>query len=439
MDSKSPEQKLLDRRQRVLRSLRQYYDVPFHPVRGQGQWLYDAAGHRYLDAYNNVPHVGHCHPHVVEALCRQAATLNTNTRYLFEPILEYAERLIATMPPGLSACMFTCTGSEANDLAWRLATTFTGGTGAITTERAYHGNTTFLDSIDGSSIKTNRAAADWWGTVPPPRFSAFATPHEEQDQAKEYARHFTSVVDALTARGHRPAAFIFDTYFCADGVYLPPSGFMRNAVAEVRKARALVIADEVQAGLGRSGSHLWSVQRLGIDPDIVVMGKPMGNGHPIGVVVARQEIIDTFYSRDRYFNTFAGNPVSCAVGSAVLDVVERQNLQENARKVGGRMKQSIEELTKKHEIIGDVRGQGLLLGIELVLDRETRLPAGDEARWVINEMCRRGVLIGLTGPNRKARNVLKIRPPMVFDEEGLGLLIGTLDTTLTAMRGQFRR
>lgn len=426
-------QRLLERRQSVLRSLRQYYDVPFHPVRGVGQWLYDHTGRRFLDAYNNVPHVGHCHPHVVEALCRQASTLNTNTRYLFEPILDYAERLVATMPAGIDACMFTCTGSEANDLAWRLATTFTGGNGAITTERAYHGNTTFLDTIDGSSIKADRAPSDWWIRVPAPKVSSFPDSRTAQREAKEYARHFSQAVDALRARGHKPAAFFFDTYFCADGVYLPPTGFMREAIEALRKAGTLIIADEVQAGLGRCGTHAWAVQRLGIEPDIVVLGKPMGNGHPIGAVLARKEIIDTFYGKDRYFNTFAANTVTCAVGVAVLDVMERENLQENARRRGEQLKTALEALAKKQMIIGDVRGQGLLLGVELVVDRSTKAPAGKQARWVINEMCRRGVLIGLTGANRQARNVLKLRPPMVFDDEGLDLLVKTLDETLSSI------
>lgn len=326
--------------------------------------------------------------------------------------------------------MFTCTGSEANDLAWRLATTFTGGDGAITTERAYHGNTTFLDTIDGSSIKADRPSPDWWVRVSAPKFSPTG---DGRQQAADYARHFSAAIETLRSRGHRPAAFFFDTYFCADGVYLPPAGLMREAIAALRQAGALIVADEVQAGLARCGTHAWAVQRLGIEPDLVVLGKPMGNGHPISAVLARKEIIDAFYSKDRYFNTFAGNTVSCAVGNAVLDVVEREGLQANAKKMGERLKAALEALAKKHALIGDVRGQGLLLGVELVLDRDTRAPAGPQSRWVINEMCRRGVLIGLTGANRAARNVLKIRPPMIFDDEGLELLVTTLDATLASI------
>ena len=426
-------QSIIERRSALLRSVRTYYDVPFHPVRGQGQWLYDSDGKRYLDAYNNVAHVGHCHPHVVETLCRQASTLNTNTRDLFESVLDYAEALTSSMPGELDACMFTCTGSEANDLAYRIAMASSEGSGVITCERAYHGNTTFLDSIDGSTLKANRSPAPYWATVPAPRDEFTSDPAG----AKKYAEHFKAAVQTLRDRGHPPVAFYFDTYFCADGVFLPPDGFMREAMTELRNAGVKIIADEVQAGLGRSGSQLWSVTRLGIEPDMIVLGKPMGNGHPIGVVAARKEMIDAFLSKDRYFNTFAGNNVSSAVGKAVFDVVKKENLQENARTGGAKMKAGLEGLMLKYPIISAVRGEGFLLGVELVEDRKTMAPAGKQTRWLINEMCRRGVLVGITGPNRLARNVLKIRPPMVFDDEGFHVLLSTLDGALEAMPKSF--
>jgi 4-aminobutyrate aminotransferase-like enzyme len=420
---------LLERRKHVLRGLRLYYDAPFHPVRGEGVWVFDDNGRRFLDAYNNVPHVGHSHPHVVAALCRQAGMLNTNTRYLFEPIVEYAERLVATMPAGLDAVMFACTGSEANDLAWRMARNFTGRSGVITTHNGYHGNTTFLDSIDGSSIKANRETPDWWTTVPAPRDESEQPDLADAGGGASYSTAYTSAIALLADRGYRPAALFLEPFFCTDGVRLPRTGSLTQAVDLVRKAGALVIADEVQAGLARSGSHTWSFQRLGFDPDIVVMGKPMGNGHPIGIVVARSEIVDAFYAKDRYFNTFAGNPVSCAVGLAVLDVVEKENLRENAQHVGAALKRRLQALADRHPLIGAVRGQGLLLGIELT-DRRTRKPASKAARWVINDLCRRGVLVGLTGPDRNSRNILKIRPPLVFDETAIELLVTTLDETL---------
>ena len=421
-----PDTELLERRKRVLRGLRLYYDVPFHPVRGEGQWIFDADGRRFLDAYNNVPHVGHCHPHVVDALCRQAAMLNTNTRYLFDPIVEYAERLVATMPQGLDAVMFACTGSEANDLAWRMARNFTGNSAVITTHNGYHGNTTFLDSIDGSSIKTNRSTPDWWATVPAPIDGMLPS----SESATALANAYSQAVDELARRDHRPAALFIESFFCTDGVRLAETGGMTAALDVVRNSGGLLIADEVQAGLARSGSHTWAFERLGVQPDIVVMGKPMGNGHPIAVVMARRDIVDAFYARDRYFNTFAGNPVSCAVGLAVLDVVQNENLRENARRVGAKLKQRLRELADRHAIIGDVRGQGLLVGVELVEDRETRAPASKAARWTINELCRRRVLVGLTGPDRNSRNILKIRPPLVFDESAVEILVTTLDETL---------
>jgi 4-aminobutyrate aminotransferase-like enzyme len=421
----SSDTELLERRKHVLRAARLYYDVPFHPVRAERCWMYDEAGKRYLDAYNNVPHVGHGHPHVVAAQARQAAMLNTNTRYLFEPIVEYAERLIATMPEALDAVMFTCTGSEANDLAYRLARTFTGQRGVITTHNAYHGNTTLLDMIDGSSIKTQRETPDWWVTVPaPPDASApgAVTP-------VTYAQAFSVALDALAKRGHRPAALFVESFFCTDGVRVADTGFIAEAIRRVRDAGALVIADEVQAGLARSGTHIWSFERLGIVPDIAVMGKPMGNGHPIGIVVARRDVVDAFYSSDRYFNTFAGNPVSCAIGCAVLDVVEKEKLQANALRVGADLKRRLLALRHRHPIVSDVRGQGLLLGVELQ-DPQTHAPAGNAARWTINELCRRGVLVGTTGPDRNSRNILKIRPPLVFDDEAVDLLVTTLDAAL---------
>jgi 4-aminobutyrate aminotransferase-like enzyme len=416
---------LLERRKRVLRGMRLYYDVPFHPVRGEGCWMFDASGKRYLDAYNNVPHVGHAHPHVVAAQTRQAATLNTNTRYLFEAVVEYAERLVATMPPGLDAVMFTCTGSEANDLAFRMARTFTGQRGVITTPNAYHGNTGLLDMFDGSSIKKQRETPDWWATAPAPPDAAApgtVTP-------ASYADTYVDAIDALARHGHRPAALFLEAFFCTDGVRLPETGFADRAVQRVRDAGAVVIADEVQAGLGRSGTHVWSFERLGVVPDIAVMGKPMGNGHPIGVVVARRDIVDAFYATDRYFNTFAGNPVSCAIGCAVLDVVEKEKLQANALRVGSELRRRLLALRERHALIADVRGQGLLLGVELQ-DPQTRAPASKAARWTINELCRRGVLVGTTGPDRNARNILKIRPPLVFDDEAVDLLVSTLDATL---------
>jgi 4-aminobutyrate aminotransferase-like enzyme len=409
-----------------------YYDFGFHPVRGEGVYLFDVDGRKYLDAYNNVPHVGHCHPRVVEAIARQAALLNTNTRYLFDQVLDYAERLVETAPRELDTVLFTCTGSEANDLAGRIARTVTGNHGILTTRKAYHGNTTFLDAIDGSSIREGRETVDWWATVSAPTDGSFEGEAFEA-AARAYGSEMEAAIETLRERGYRPAAFFMDTYFCADGVYPTRRGFMQAAVNALRGAGGLVITDEVQPGLGRNGNYFWGFEQLGIVPDIVTSGKPLGNGHPVGMLLTRREIAEAFFAVDRYFNTFAGNPVSSVAGSAVLDVIRDENLQQNARDVGARLIAGLRKLGERHDIIYAVRGAGLLIGVELVLDRRTREPAGRETRHIINEMAKRGVLVGVTGPNRKARNVLKIRPPLVVTAEQADEVVTCLDDVLRAM------
>ena len=416
---------LSERRLRLLGpGMRQFYDFPFHPVSGQGVWLVDGDGKRYLDAYNNVPHVGHCNRAVVEALSRQAATLNTNTRYLHETILDYAERLLATMPKGLDTCMFVCTGTEANDLAWRLARAYTGNDGAIATRHAYHGNSTFVSALDCSTRRPQRPN-HWLATVPAPPDAA--APGED---AAAYAGHFDAAIAALAAHGHRPAAFYMDSLFATDGLDLPAAGYLDEALRRLGAAGGLCVADEVQPGLGRTGTAMWGFQNLGIVPDIVTTGKPMGNGHPLAVLVTRREIVDAFFAGDRYFNTFGGNPVSAAVGLAVLDVVEREGLPDNARLVGSYLRGGLAELAGRHEAVGAVKGTGLFLGVAIV-DPATGQADPASARRIINEMCRRGVLVGLTGPSS---NLLKIRPPLVFGRAEADLLVGTLDVVLESAR-----
>ncbi len=427
---------ILERRHRLLGTgPRLYYDVPFHPVRGSGVFLYDVDGKEYIDVYNNVPHVGHCHPYVVEAINRQIATLNTNTRYLFTSVLDYAERLVKTTSPGLDTVLFTCTGSEANDLAWRLAHIFTRRRGVITTNRAYHGNTAFLRAIDASSPPADGNIPEWCDVVGP------ATPCEYTDDAsralaaEDYRLEFAKSVQKLTDKQFAPAAFFFDTFFCSEGVHAPMEGFLASTMALARKNGVLVVADEVQAGLSRGGKAVWGFQQHGIVPDIVTCGKPMGNGHPIGVVITRRDIADAFFKADRYFNTFAGNPVSCVAGLAVLDVLANENLQENARSTGQVLIDGLRSLALRHEVIGAVRGDGFLIGVELVDDRSTRAPAGKRARRIINELCARGVLVGLTGPNRAARNIMKIRPPMVFDANHADRVLSEIENVLFLTEG----
>ena len=420
------EKRLRDRRTRLLGPAYQlFYDRPLHLVRGEGVWLYDADGRAYLDAYNNVPHVGHCHPQVVEALARQAGTLNTHTRYLHETVLEYAERLTSKFPGKLDTCMFACTGSEANELAVRIARACTGGEGFIVTEHAYHGNTNKIVELSPNHDYVERGESV--KTVPAPDGYRGLHRAGEPDLGKQYAAHVDDALNKLHKQGVRPAAFIIDTIFSSDGIFTETADYVRVAVDKVRSAGGLFIADEVQPGFGRTGAQMWGFERHRVVPDIVTLGKPMGNGHPLSAVVTTPEIVEKFAERARYFNTFGGNPVSCAAGLAVLDVLEREKLQDNAREVGAYLKGRLEEQRSRHELIGDVRGQGLYIGVELVRNRETREPASSEAAVVVNGLRDHGILIGTTGGDG---NVLKLRPPMVFSRENADQLTGALEATL---------
>jgi 4-aminobutyrate aminotransferase-like enzyme/Ser/Thr protein kinase RdoA (MazF antagonist) len=402
------------------------YDRPLHLVRGRGAWLYDADGRAYLDCYNNVPVVGHAHPRVVEAIARQAATLNTNARYLYGSALDLAERLIATMPQGLDTVMLVNSGSEANDLAWRLATTVTGGTGGVVTDFAYHGVTTAIADL---------SPEEWKRGISPPNIAIIPAPddyrgafrREEPDRTARYAAHVDDALAELDTRGVRPAAMVVDSGFTSDGIFTPPGEYLQDAVRRWHGAGGLFVADEVQSGFGRPGSHLWGFDVHGVIPDIVTLGKPMGNGHPVAAVITRADIVDRFAHETEWFSTFGGNPVACEASLAVLDVIERERVQTNAAEQGAWIRRALDELMTRHELIGDVRSLGLLIGIELVRDRETREPATIEAGLVLNAMRERGVLIGTTG---RQSNVLKVRPPLVITGEEAEVLISTLDEVL---------
>ncbi len=315
---------LLERRYRVLgRNSPLFYERPLHLVRGEGVWLWDEAGNRYLDAYNNVPHVGHCHPHVVEAMAKQAATLNTHTRYLHEGVVDYAERLTATFDPSLSMAMLVCTGSEANELALRISNVITGGAGVICTNFAYHGNTKAVAQI-GTVFPPPEGFGPHIRAIPPP--DTYRGIHGLSGDALEdaYVEEVRAAIESLQANGIRLAAMLICTLFSSEGLPNVPPGFMKRAMDLVRKAGGLYIADEVQGGFGRVGHHMWGHEQYGVVPDLVTLGKPMGNGHPIAGVVGRADLIQEFGNRTMYFNTFAGNPVSCAAANAVLDVLERE-------------------------------------------------------------------------------------------------------------------
>lgn len=424
-------EELLSRRYDLLgRGSPLFYDKPLHIVRGEGVWLYDADGQRYLDAYNNVPHVGHCHPRVVKAIADQAATLNTHTRYLHENIVAYGERLVSNFDAPLAMVMFACTGSEANDLAMQMARHCTGQRGLIATDFAYHGNTTAVVTISTSGAGEHERLP-YVRTVPAPDSYRARSRAGVADLGDAYARAVQEAVDTLRTEGIGVAGIIFDTVFASEGLPDVPAGYMQKAVDIVRAAGGLYIADEVQPGFGRMGDHLWGYQHYRVVPDIVTIGKPMGNGHPISGVIARKELVQEFGAATKYFNTFGGNPVSCAAALAVLDVIEDEGLVEHAREVGGHLRRGLLQLREKYYLIGDVRGRGLFFGVELVRDRDTLEPATAEAQRVINGMRERCVLISETG---MYDNVLKIRPPMPFSKDNADLLISMLDVCLAELQ-----
>jgi len=425
-----PADSLLERRYRVLgRNSPLFYDRPLHLVRGEGVWLYDADGKRYLDAYNNVPHVGHCHPRVVAALSRQAATLNTHTRYLDETVVAYAERLTALFDPALSMAMFCCTGSEANELALRIARDCSGGMGIIATAWAYHGNTAAVMQVS-SLFTPEDKRGPYVRTVPVMDPYRDRGGRSEEQLATHYANDVKRAIEAFAADGIRFAGLLFCTAFSSEGLPTVPAGFMAKALAHVHAAGGLFIADEVQAGFGRFGSHMWGHQRLGVIPDIVTLGKPMGNGHPLAGVIARPDLVNAFAGRNMYFNTFGGNPVSAAVGTAVLDVLQDERLLQNAVAVGNYTLQRLSGLANRHALIGDVRGAGLFFAVELVSDRQAKTPATAQTKRLVNLMRERGVLISRIGLHD---NILKIRPPMPFQKQHADLLVDTLDEVLSAL------
>lgn len=419
---------LLARRKKLLGAAYSlFYADPVHIVRGQGVWLYDADGRRYLDMYNNVPHVGHCHPHVVKAICEQAARLNTHTRYLHENVLDYAERLTAKFSAVLDTAMFCCTGSEANELALRIARKVTGGEGLIVTDFAYHGNTRAIHEISTESCPASDRP-DWVVTVPTP--DCYRGPYRDADAGARYAAHVQEAIDTLAERGYKPAAFIVDTIISSGGVVCPPAGYLKATADIIQAAGGLFVADEVQPGFGRTGRHFWGYEADQVEPDIVTMGKPMGNGHPIAAVVTRAELTREFSQHDHYFNTFGGNPVSCAAALAVLDVIENEHLQQNAFEVGEFLVAGLQSLAEKHEAIGDVRGNGLFIAVEFVRDRVARLPDDVIAGKIVNQLRQHGVLTGAIGPDN---NILKLRPPMVIRRAEAELMLSTLDDVLQAI------
>ncbi|MEO1836791.1 MAG: aminotransferase class III-fold pyridoxal phosphate-dependent enzyme [Akkermansiaceae bacterium] len=427
----SNQDSLEKRRQLTGGNLSLGYRNPLKIVRGEMQYLFDETGRRYLDAYNNVPQVGHCHPEVVEAACEQMRTLNTNTRYLSDHFNEYAEALLATMPAALDTCFFLNSASEANELALRLSRTATGNRDTIVAESAYHGHTTTL--IDLSPYKHDgpggTGAPDWVHTVP--NADTYRGVFRGGDAARRYAQAAGDQIAHIQESGMGLAAFMAETYPSVGGQIIPPDGYLSEVYQYVRQAGGICIADEVQTCYGRIGNAFYAFEQQGVVPDIVVLGKPIGNGHPLAAVITRGDLADSFDNGMEFFSTFGGSTLSCVIGKKVLEVTQREGLQQHAATVGQKLLEGFKQLKHKHPLIGDVRGAGLFLGIELVVDRDSLEPAASEASEISNALKDAGILIGTDGPHH---NVLKIRPPMPFDDDNADELLSALDQVLEGLQ-----
>jgi 4-aminobutyrate aminotransferase-like enzyme len=417
-------EKMMEDRSRLLGpNIPTFYDDPVHFVKGAGVWLWDAEGRKYLDCYNNVPHVGHCNERVVEAIYRQASTLNTHTRYLHDGILDYTERLTATTAPSLDTAILTCTGSEANDIALRMAEAVTGKRGIIATDATYHGNTALVSQLSKSNVPAVGFGLDQFF-----RFVKAPDSYRAPDvDGTVFAASVKAQIEALEEEETGFAALVVCPYFLNEGFPDNPDGWLQPVADVVHKAGGLLICDEVQSGFGRTGSHFWAHEKMGVVPDVMTLGKPMANGHPVGGVIAKADIVAAFRKEYRYFNTFGVNPVSCAAAMAVLEEIEEQNLVSNAKLVGDHARVRLAELKAKYEVVGDIRGSGLIFGAEMVLDQKTKEPASAFTDRVINAMRHRGVILSKLG---RHKNTLKIRPPMPFSMENADLLFDTLDDVL---------
>ena len=408
------------------------YDNPIHIVKGRGQYLYDYRGIKYLDAVNNISHVGHCHPKVVEAADKQNKLLNTNTRYLHESIINYAQNISAMLPENLEVCFFTNSGSESNDLALRIARQYSDSFESIVIEGAYHGHTQAL--IDVSPYKFNgkggTGAEDFVHVVPMPDKFKGEHINENLKFEKYYIDKVKHIIADIENRGKQLALFIIEPILGCGGQVTLPNIFLKESFRAVKKAGGLCIVDEVQIGFGRLGSHFWGFEMSNVEPDIITLGKSIGNGHPLSVTITRKDIADIFNNGMEYFNSFGGNPVSCAVGQAVLDVIKEEDLQSNALEVGSYLFQGLLNLKNKYEIIGDVRGRGLFLGVELIKESNQMIPASEESRTAINLMRNRNILLSTDGPDN---NVIKIKPPLVFNRKNADYLLDSFDNVLSEM------
>lgn len=420
---------LAERHAHFATNLKLSYRDPCLFVRGWRHYLYDQWGRTYLDAYNNVPHVGHAHPRLRDVAAEQLSRLNTNTRYLHPAPLAFAEALLAKAPPHLTHVFFVNSGSEANELALRLARAHTGARDMITPDHGYHGHTT--GAYDLSAYKFNKPGGggrpDWVQLVP--LADTYRGPHRDPDAAAAYATYVDEAIARIQARGSgaRLAGFIAETFPSVGGQVIPPPGYLAGVYARVRAAGGVCIADEVQTGLGRLGEHYWAFSQQEVLPDIVVLGKPLGNGHPLGAVLTTTEIARSFDNGIEFFSTFGGSTLSCRMGTEVLRIVDDEGLQENAREVGGHLLAGLRQLQTRAPVIGDVRGLGLFVGVDLVLDGQSHAPDTKGARYVVNRLRQERILIGTEGP---ADNVLKIRPPLTVGRHDVEWLVDTLGQVL---------
>ena len=425
-EGQSPEQIIDFRKNHLSKTLSLSYQQPLKIVRGQGAYLYDHNGQGYLDMVNNVCHVGHCHPKVVAAGQSQMAKLNTNTRFLHDNLVNYADRLLATMPDELSVCMFVNSGSEANELAMRLAQCFTGSKELITVDGAYHGNTAAC--IAASPYKFNGPG----GEGPNANVHTVKLPDPyrgEFDNAQGYVDNVAQVLSSVISNGKKPGAFICESLQGVAGQIIMPDGYLQGVYPKIRAAGGVCIADEVQVGFGRVGTHMWAFETQNVVPDIITLGKPIGNGHPMAAVITTQAIANAFVTGMEYFNTFGGNPVSCAIGLAVLDAIEQQNLQQNALDTGSYLLEQLQVLQQEFDLIGDVRGKGLFIGVELVEDRVSKAPATEKTAQLVEFVKTQNILLSCDGP---FANILKIKPPIVFNRDDADKFVAALRLGLSS-------
>ena len=400
-----------------------FYREPLHIVKGAGVWLYDDQGRRYLDTYNNVACLGHCHPRVVEAVTKQMSTLNTHTRYLHDALHDYADKLKSTLPPSLNRLIMTCTGSESNDLAIRIARKATGKSGFIVSEAAYHGNTDTVNEVSPSAMKgSNTTLSDRVVTFP-----VIDVPGDPREAEEWFNQQMIDAIALLDERGCGCAGLLTDSIYSSDGIVSHPAGFMRKGVDTVRKQGGLFIADEVQPGFGRTGDAMWGFQRHDLVPDMITMGKPMANGYPAAGMVLRLDLLENFCSDVGYFNTFGGSTVAVAACIALFDTLMEEGLMDNAREVGAYFKGNLESLAERYDVVGGVRGSGLFIGFDFCKAGNPSEPDTEFTTDIINELRNSGILIGAAG---KYGNTLKIRPPLCFTRENADFFVETLDGIL---------